>query len=250
MSATFRRSALLIAVGVAGVVLMIRRTDAATRVRRMVLPRLADHAWQIPGLGGQMARAWSTRVETFASQDVQPGDVVMLGDSITEGADWSALFPLARVHNQGIGGDDTEGVLRRLSLVTDGQPGKVFVMIGTNDIGKGTRSSDEIVDNVAKIVDGIRAASPTSEVYLQSLLPRLPRRAEQIRSVNRGFESLARDRGATWIDLWPLFDRGDTGMDLDVSLDALHLTADGYRRWADVIAPLVSDAGRASVDTT
>ena len=97
------------------------------------------------------------------------------------------------VHNQGIGGDDTAGVLRRLALVTDRRPGKVFLMIGTNDIGKGVSSVGEIVDNVAAIVDQIRTDSPTTEVYVQSVLPRLRRRADQVGSVNRGIETVAHD---------------------------------------------------------
>ena len=185
-----------------------------------------------------MARSWNRRVELFASYDVQPGDVVMLGDSITEGADWSALFPGVRIHNEGIGGDDTDGVLRRLALVTDRRPGKVFLMIGTNDIGKGIHSVDVIVDNVAAIVDQMRAGSPTTEIYLQSVLPRLRRRTDQVSSVNRGIETVARDRGATWIDLQPIFDRGDGAMNLRLAPDALHPNGEGYRRWAEFIGSL------------
>ena len=170
------------------------RSGFLRHAREAVLPTVADHTWQLPGLAGLMERGYNRRVELFASYDVQPGDVVMLGDSITEGADWPALFPRVRIHNQGIGGDDTEGVLRRLALVTDRRPGKVFVMIGTNDLGKGVRSADEIVRNIATIVDQIRADSPTTKIYLQSVLPRLRRRADQVSSVNRGIETLAQER--------------------------------------------------------
>ena len=203
---------------------------------------LADRAWAIPGLSAVMARQWRRRVEAFASYDMRPGDVVMLGDSITEGANWEALFPLVRVHNHGIGGDDTAGVLRRLALVTDRRPGKVFLMIGTNDIGKGVSSVGEIVDNVAAIVDQIRTDSSTTEVYVQSVLPRLRRRADQVGSVNRGIETVARDGGATWIDLRSIFDRGDGGMNLRLAPDSLHPNAEGYRRWAEFIAPFLADA--------
>jgi lysophospholipase L1-like esterase len=208
-------------------------------VRQAVLPGVADRAWQLPGLAMLMDRAYNRRVELFASYDVQAGDVVMLGDSITEGADWPALFPRVRIHNEGIGGDDTDGVLRRLALVTDRRPSKVFVMIGTNDIGKGAHSVDEIVRNTATIVDQIRAESPTTEIYLQSVLPRRRRRADQVSGVNRGIEALARDRGATWIDLRPIFDQGDGAMDLRLAPDALHPNAEGNRRWAEFLAPFV-----------
>ena len=124
--------------------------------------------------------------------------------------------------------------------LTDARPGKVFVMIGTNDIGKGVHSVDEIVHNVATIVDRIRADSPTTEIYLQSVLPRLRHRAEQVDGVNRGIEALAEDRGATWIDLGPIFDLGDGAMDLSLAPDALHPNAEGNRRWAEYLARFVS----------
>ena len=136
---------MLVGVALTGAAVAVWRSGLLTRARQVVLPAVADHAWQLPGLAGLMERGYNRRVELFASYDVQPGDVVMLGDSITEGADWPALLPGVRVHNHGIGGDDTDGVLRRLALVTDRRPGKVFVMIGTNDIGKGVHSVDEIV---------------------------------------------------------------------------------------------------------
>ena len=122
---------------------------------------------------------------------MQPGDVVMLGDSITEGGDWATLFPRTQVHNHGIGGDDTVGVLRRLDLVTRAQPAKVFLMIGTNDLGKGTLTIDEIVANVEEIVTRIRIENPTSELYVQSVLPRWHTRTDDLRRLNDGIESVA-----------------------------------------------------------
>ena len=228
---------MLVGVALTGAAVAVWRSGLLTRARQVVLPAVADHAWQLPGLAVPDGSRYNRRVELFASYDVQPGDVVMLGDSITEGADWPALFPRVRIHNEGIGGDDTDGVLRRLALVTDRRPGKVFVMIGTNDIGKGVHSVDEIVDNIATIVDRIRADSPTTEIYLQSVLPRLRRRADQVNGVNRGIEALAQDRGATWIDLRPIFDQGDGAMDLSLAPDALHPNAEGNRRWAEFLAP-------------
>jgi lysophospholipase L1-like esterase len=232
-----------VAVVVVGAVLAAWRSGWLARRLQRILPEIADRAWAIPGLGMLMARGWQQRVKAFASYEMQAGDVVMLGDSITAGADWEALLPGVRVHNHGIGGDDTDGVLRRLTLVTDSRPGTVFLMIGTNDIGKGVHSVGEIVDNVATIVDRIGSDSPTTEIHVQSVLPRLHRRADQVARVNQGIETVARDRGVTWIDLRPIFDRGDGGMDLRLAPDALHPNAEGNRRWAEFIAPFCGGAG-------
>ncbi len=235
----------IVAVGLitAGTAYVLARSRAGTRAARFALPRLADRAWTLPVLPAVIDRQWEKKRAGLARLEMQPGDVVMLGDSITEGADWAALLPQTRVHNHGIGGDDTVGVLRRLDLVTRAQPTKVFVMIGTNDLGKGTLTVDEIVANVKEIVTRIHIENPTTELYVQSVLPRWHTRTDDLRRLNDGIESVARTNDATWIDLRPLFDQGDGTMDLDLAPDALHPNAEGYRRWVEVIAPMVGSAG-------
>jgi hypothetical protein len=214
------------------------RTGVLARLNRFFVARLADHAWDLPFLAAVMRRGWERRIKLFESYDMQPGDVVMLGDSITEMVDWSSLLPGVRVHNQGIGGDDCNGVLRRLDLVTRSAPGKVFLMIGTNDIGKGVITVDELGVNIAKIIERIHLDVPTTRIYVQSVLPRLRRRADLVRDLNRVLEEVARVHGVEWIDLWPIFDRGDGEVRAELAFDALHPTPEGYRRWVEVIGPL------------
>jgi hypothetical protein len=238
------RATRLVLVGGAAVLVGVAATKTGLlgRLGRFVLARVSDRAWALPFMPALMRRGWERRTELFAAYDAQPGDVIMLGDSITEMTDWSALLPGVRVHNHGIGGDVTGGVLRRLDVVTRSAPGKVFLMIGTNDLGRGKRTVDEIVADVATIVERIRAESPTTQVHVQSVLPRLRRRADQVRAVNRGLEAIAREQDVEWIDLGPVFDRGDGQMRDELALDALHPNPEGYRRWIEVIEPLVRGA--------
>jgi lysophospholipase L1-like esterase len=235
--------ALAVGVTAAGTAVLLARTGAGARAARFALPRIADRAWTLPVLPALIDRQWEKKRAGLARLEMQPGDVVMLGDSITEGADWATLLPQTQVHNHGIGGDDTVGVLRRLDLVTRSRPAKVFLMIGTNDLGKGTLTVDEIVANVEEIVTRIRSENPTTELYVQSVLPRWHTRTDDLRRLNDGIESVARTNDATWIDLRPLFDQGDGTMDLDLAPDALHPNAEGYRLWVEVITPMVGSAG-------
>ena len=243
MSHRSKKIALVVGLTAAGTALLLARTRAGTRAARFALPRLADRAWTLPLVPMLIDRQWEQKRADLARLEMQPGDVVMLGDSITEGGDWATLFPRTQVHNHGIGGDDTVGVLRRLDLVTRAQPAKVFLMIGTNDLGKGTLTIDEIVANVEEIVTRIRIENPTSELYVQSVLPRWHTRTDDLRRFNDGIESVARGNDATWIDLRQLFDRGDGTMDLDLAPDALHPNAEGYRRWVEAITPMVESRG-------
>ena len=107
-------------------------------------------AWVAMGPGQRtIVRAFleghhARQISAFEALPIAPDDVVFLGDSITEAGPWEELFPGIRVRNRGIGGDTTGGVLRRLEQVTSGGPAKVFLLIGTNDLGRGA-SEAEIV---------------------------------------------------------------------------------------------------------
>jgi len=197
--------------------------------------------------GGLMRVAWrfigpaqERWVSQFEVLPVAPGSVVFLGDSITEGGKWHELFPDEPVHNRGIGGDVTTGVLERLHQVTQGRPAKVFLMIGTNDLAFG-RSEDEIIANMGTITARIRAESPGTQVYLQSVLPRDEDNRERIESLNDRLRTTASEQGATFVDLYPLFLDEDGSIRDELANDELHLMGAGYEIWRDAIAELVRE---------
>src|SRR5215510_7190548 len=107
------------------------------KIRSFVLPLVSDQVWRVPGLRAAMAKGWERKYRELEARELPAGAVVMLGDSITDYADWASLVPDVVLHNHGMAGDDTAGVLRRLHLVTRSSPSDVFLMIGTNDLGKG-----------------------------------------------------------------------------------------------------------------
>ncbi len=178
---------------------------------------------------------WVSQFEVLA---VAPGSVVFLGDSITEGGSWHELFPGVPVHNRGIGGDVTEGVLERLHQVTVGRPAKVFLKIGTNDLSIGL-SEDEIVDNIGEIVDRLHAEAPGVEVHVQSVLPRAASYREPIESLNARLARRMPEHGAFFVDLYPKFVAEDGSIRDELANDELHLLGPGYEIWRDTIDPLV-----------
>jgi hexosaminidase len=178
---------------------------------------------------------WLSQFEVL---DVQAGDTVFLGDSITEGGSWQELFPATSVRNRGISGDVTAGVIARLEQITRGQPAQLFLMIGTNDLSSGV-SEEEIVRNIVAIVDEVHAASPQTEIFVQSVLPRGEAYQAGVESLNRALETAVMER-ATWINLYPLFlDEAGVSIDDTLSNDELHLHGAAYLRWRDAIVELV-----------
>ena len=170
--------------------------------------------------------------------EVQPGDTVFLGDSITYGGRWHELFPDSPVRQRGIDGDTSAGVLARLAPIAAAKPGRVFLLIGTNDLFFGV-SEERIVANINEIVDRIHGASPETEVFVQSVLPRAAHYQDRIESLNASLEEAVAAK-ATWINLYPLFlDDAKRSIENDLSNDELHLLGPGYLIWRGAIAERV-----------
>ena len=167
------------------------------------------------------------------------GEVIFLGNSITDTAEWSELFGDQHVKNRGISGDITFGVLARLGEVTASQPTKVFLLIGINDLSRNI-PEDLIFRNYQRIVQRIRAESPRTKVYLQSLLPtnnsfpNFPKHQgheSQLKSLNDKLQALASQTGQTFVDLRPSLADDAGRLDARYTNDGLHLNGAGYLRW-------------------
>jgi len=185
-----------------------------------------------------MERGQKMRASQFEQHQISPGDIVFLGDSITEGGLWQEWFPGIAVKNRGIGGDTTSGVLARMHTATTSAPAAVFLLIGTNDLTMGVNKA-EISSNVREILDRLKSECPDSAVFLQSVMPRGKKDAPRVQSLNELYSDLAAEYGATWVDLWPALADSDGSLKSTYTLDKLHLTGEGYAAWVSVLRPHV-----------
>ncbi|MCE7864340.1 MAG: glycoside hydrolase family 92 protein [Bacteroidetes bacterium CHB5] len=186
------------------------------------------------------------RKEHFESLPDTPGEIIFLGNSITDGAEWFELFGgNPNIKNRGIGGDDTDGVLERLHEVTSSQPLKVFVMIGTNDLAYG-KTVEHVVENQKKIITEIRRASPHTKIYMQSVLPvddaiHFTRPNTSIAEINKQLKMYCAEAGVTYIDLVPVFSDENGKLAKAYSGDGLHVNGKGYVRWAELIKNFIEE---------
>jgi lysophospholipase L1-like esterase len=173
-------------------------------------------------------------------------EVVFLGNSITDGSEWSELLQNNHAVNRGISGDTSEGVLNRLYQVTRAQPSKVFLLIGINDLSKNI-SQDTVYVNIVRIVSTITRQSPKTKVYVQSIFPvndtftkfsNHITRTPQVKDLNAKLKNICPKLGATYIDLFSVLKNpNDDQLNPMYTNDGLHLLGEGYKAWAKEIIP-------------
>lgn len=173
---------------------------------------------------------YKMRKDLFAVMPKDSGDIIFVGNSITANCDWAELFKINTIKNRGIGGDVIEGVVHRLPEILSGKPAKIFMEIGTNDLEL-QHSVERIVSDYEKMVQLIRTSSPTTRLYVESILPTFkdPYRANKnIQLINSSLNEISEKNGAIYINLFDLLKNSNNELDIQYSLDGLHLNAKGY----------------------
>jgi len=172
----------------------------------------------------------------------QPGGIVFLGDSITEGFPTDQAFPGENVINRGIGGDRILGVKERLDVsVADLKPSRVYLMISINDLlGSPQTPLEEFSRQYAELLDALKAAAPQARIIVQSVLPLSGNFAphnERVLRFNAMIRPLAEARGMEWLDLHPAMGDKSGLFRREYTSEGLHLTLAGYVAWLEVIMP-------------
>jgi lysophospholipase L1-like esterase len=165
-------------------------------------------------------------------------DVVMIGDSLTERADWEDLFPKLRIANRGIGGDTTDGVLDRIDNICATEAKKAFIMVGINDFSRGY-SVELALENYIEIIKRLRACGV--KPYVQStVLASKNKKSLNIKAaeLNRLLEEATIENGVEFIDVNSGLTEGELLND-KFTRDGLHLNGDGYGAWRDILQPYI-----------
>ena len=186
--------------------------------------------------------------EANAAAQNQPEHLTVLaGDSLSM---WFPpdLLPKEKTWlNQGISGETTEGLLKRLKLFERTQPETIFVMIGINDLIRGS-FDDSILSNQRLILRRLRRNHPDAQIVVQSILPHggeattwegrdrlLAISNNRIRDLNEKMAAIASEEGVQYLDLYPLFSNEQGNLRPELTTDGLHLSRQGYLVWQSAL---------------
>jgi lysophospholipase L1-like esterase len=189
------------------------------------------------------------RYQQANAADVEKGavDVVMMGDSITEG--WQggdpAFFRLGIV-NRGIGGQTSQQMLTRFYPdVVRLKPKLVHIMAGTNDIAGNTGPNElaQYKDNITAMVDiakanGIRvilgSVPPTNRMAWKPEVTPAP----WVAQMNAWLRDFAHQRNIQYVDYHTMLVGAEGALNPQYGSDGVHPDAKGYA----VMRPLAQAA--------
>jgi len=209
------------------------------------------------------ARDRLIKIERFKHLNsfAKKGHLVFAGSSLAEQFPINEMLQNYReerlrdiiIYKRGIGGDVTTNLLQDLNLcVLDLEPSKLFINIGTNDMGKPGYLEMTLFDNYRLILQRIVEALPNIELFIMSYYPvnksasdHLPqefrdlmfstRTNENITHANQQLMLLAQEFNATYIDVTTVLLDDDNQLKREYTAEGVHLWPNGYQQVLDIL---------------
>ncbi|HHU56212.1 MAG TPA: hypothetical protein GXZ48_05965, partial [Acholeplasmataceae bacterium] len=193
-------------------------------------------------------RVGENKKEVYArlNQRAKKESIVFLGDSITEFFRLDEFFSGVDVINRGIAANTTIDVINRLhDNCINISPRKVFLQIGTNDLGE-KKKVDYIFENIINIINTLKNALPQVEIIVLSLYPVNNkglrnkiivgrRKNKDIDYLNSLLTSYCDDNNLIFIDVASHLKDENGILKKEYTLDGLHLNSYGYLKVTEVI---------------
>lgn len=196
---------------------------------------------------GTLHADWPFRDHRYSSLKATPSDnidVMFVGNSITNMHEWWEAFGSDQaIAGRGNSGGVSQEILDNLESYIDGKPKKLFLMIGTNDIGRAgsTATAELTARKIRAILMRIQLESPETEIFMQSILPRQGMNGA-IAHANEKIKEYCTELGVQYIDLTEVLK--EIPNNTLWSNDGLHPQTKGYAAWTHYIEDQV---GRKSV---
>ncbi len=181
------------------------------------------------------------QTELYSIYKTQRATIVMLGNSITQGVEWQELLGRPDVVNRGIGSDVTEGYLNRLTNIYALHPRVVCVMGGINDLYSNV-PVEAVFQNYRTLLEELVANKITpvvqSTLYVSPKWHNSKTKNREVALLNELLKQYTSSRNITYLDLNSVLSL-DSELLSEYTWDGVHLTASAYKRWRDLLVPVL-----------
>ena len=134
-----------------------------------------------------------------------------------------------------------EGTIGVEEALSRQQFGKIYIMLGLNEIGTGT--DEYFIENYQAVIDRIRELQPDAIIYIQGIMHVTERKSNSDKNFNNvnidrrnlALSELADNQTIFYIDMNEAVDDGNGNMEGSLSFDDIHLKASSYQLWYDYL---------------
>ncbi len=199
-----------------------------------------------------MHREQQDKLERYRilNQNVKKGEILFTGSSLME------QFPVNEflmtngmdqvIYNRGIGGFTTTDMLQHMEEMVFGtEPSRIFINIGTNDIGSPEYQLEALLERYEEIIVRIQERLPEAEINMMAYYPvnetdKIPegewgktafvtRTNENLNIANAAIENLAAKKGCRFINVNEGLADERGKLKKEYTIEGIHMYANGYQ---------------------
>lgn len=199
-----------------------------------------------------MQREQQDKLERYRilNRNVRKGEILFTGSSLME------QFPINEllmtngmdqiIYNRGIGGFTTTDMLQYMEEMVFGtEPSRIFINIGTNDIGSPDYQLESLMERYEEIISRIQERLPEAEINMMAYYPvnetdKVPegewgktafvtRTNENIGIANAAVEKLAAKKGCRFINANAGLTDERGKLKKEFTIEGIHMYANGYQ---------------------
>ena len=199
-----------------------------------------------------MHREQQDKLERYRilNRNVQKGEILFTGSSLMEQFPVNELLMTNGmnqvIYNRGIGGFTTTDMLEHMEEMVFGrEPSRIFINIGTNDIGSPDYRLEALLERYEEIITRIRERLPEAEITMMAYYPvnetdKLPegewgktafvtRTNENIAIANEAIEKLAAKKGCRFVNVNEGLTDERGKLKKEFTIEGIHMYANGYQ---------------------
>lgn len=199
-----------------------------------------------------MHREQQDKLERYRilNQNVKKGEILFTGSSLMEQFPVNELLMTNGmnqvIYNRGIGGFTTTDMLQHMEEMVFGtEPSRIFINIGTNDIGSPDYQLEALLKRYEEIIVRIQERLPEAEINMMAYYPvnetdKIPegewgktafvtRTNENLNIANAAVENLAAKKGCRFINVNEGLADERGKLKKEYTIEGIHMYANGYQ---------------------
>ncbi len=199
-----------------------------------------------------MHREQQDKLERYRilNQNVKKGEILFTGSSLMEQFPVNELLMTNGmdqvIYNRGIGGFTTTDMLQHMEEMVFGtEPSRIFINIGTNDIGSPEYQLEALLERYEEIIVRIQERLPEAQINMMAYYPvnetdKIPegewgktafvtRTNENLNIANAAIENLAAKKGCRFINVNEGLADERGKLKKEYTIEGIHMYANGYQ---------------------